>query len=113
MNDVAFAIGVVAGVAAVFVGWLVDNWRRQRRLGLLGAVMVERPNETSAGSDPITPHTRLGVLDVMNGKVLEVCSYKRNPHGPDWTTTYWIVDDAQPLAEQIALVLAMKGLATK
>lgn len=66
--------------------------------------------ETNAGSQPEMPHTRFGVLEVMNGKLLEVCSYKRNPHGPDWTTTYWILNDTQPLAEQIATVMVMKGL---
>lgn len=69
--------------------------------------------ETNAGSQPEMPHTRFGVLEVMNGKVLEVCSFKRNPHGPDWTTTYWILNDTQPLAEQLAVVMAMKGLETK
>lgn len=67
-------------------------------------------NEVSAGAEPQTPHCRFGVLEVMNGKVLEVCTYKRNPHGPDWTTTYWILNDEQPLAEQIAVVMTMKGL---
>ena len=50
-------------------------------------------------------------MEVMNGKLLEVCSFKRNPHGPDWTTTYWVLNNEQTLAEQIAVVLAMKGLA--
>ena len=66
--------------------------------------------ETNAGSQPEAPHTRFGMLEVMNGKVLEVCTFKRNPHGPDWTTTYWILNDEQPLAEQIATVMVMKGL---
>ena len=66
--------------------------------------------ETNAGSQPEMPHVRFGMLDVMNGKVLEVCSFKRNPHGPDWTTTYWILNEEQPLSEQIAVVMKLKGL---
>jgi hypothetical protein len=68
------------------------------------------PNETNADSVPETAHCRVGLLSVMNGRVLEVCTFKRNPHGPDWTTTYWILNDTQSLAEQVAVVLTMKGL---
>jgi hypothetical protein len=59
---------------------------------------------------PQEPHFRFGVLSVMNGRVLEVCTHKRNPHGPDWTTTYWVLNEQQPLAEQLAVVMTMKGL---
>ncbi len=68
------------------------------------------PYENEAGSDPQKPHARFGVLQVMNGRVLEVCTYNRNPHGPDWTTTYWILNGEQPLAEQLAVVMTMKGM---
>lgn len=59
--------------------------------------------------DKVKPHVKVGVVDVMNGKLLEVTSYKQNSRGPDWTTTYWIMNDS-PLAEQIATVIALKGL---
>ena len=75
----------------------------------LGAVTAG-PYENEAASDPQKPHCRFGVLQVMNGKVLEVCTYKRNPHGPDWSTTYWILNEEQTLAEQLAVVMTMKGM---
>lgn len=71
---------------------------------------IPGPYENEAGSDPQKPHCRFGVLQVMNGRVLEVCTYKRNPHGPDWSTTYWILNDEQPLADQLAVVMTMKGM---
>ena len=71
------------------------------------------PVEISAASVPQEPHCRFGVLQVMNGKVLEVCTHKRDPHGPDWTTTYWILNEEQTLAEQLAVVMTMKGLESK
>jgi hypothetical protein len=52
----------------------------------------------------------MGALTVMNGKLLEVSTYKRNPNGPDWTTDYWILTEDQPLSEQIAVVMKLKGL---
>lgn len=93
-------------------GW-IRNWlfkdsdeRVKIRLGL-------ETGETNASSQPEMPHARFGVLSVMNGKVLEVCTFKRNPHGPDWTTTYWILNEEQPLADQLALVMTIKGLEGK
>ena len=55
------------------------------------------------------PTVRIGVMEAMNGKLLEVSTYKPNPRGPDWTTSYWIMDE-RPLTEQLATVLIMKGL---
>jgi|GEM_PF-3771701 len=91
---------------------MIKRWLRRwlLRENLIAAARLGAPEEVNGHSNPDTSHCRVGVLEVMNGKVLEVCSFKRNPHGPDWTTTYWILDSERPLAEQIALVLTMKGL---
>lgn len=56
------------------------------------------------------PKIRIGTMDVMNGKLLEVCSYKVNQHGPDWKTEYYILEEGRPLAEQIAVVMTMRGM---
>lgn len=61
-------------------------------------------------STAVQPHVRLGRLNVMNGQLLEVSTFKRNPNGPDWTTDYYIIDPEQKLADQIATVMVMKGL---
>lgn len=73
-------------------------------LGSRNAIYVE--NESTA----VQPHVRMGRLNVMNGQLLEVSTYKRNPNGPDWTTDYYIVQEGVPLADQIAVVMTMKGL---
>ena len=56
------------------------------------------------------PKIRIGTMDVMNGKLLEVASYKQSNHGPDWKTEYYILDESRPLAEQIAVVMTMRGM---
>lgn len=73
-------------------------------LGTRNAISID--HETNA----VQPHVRMGALTVMNGKLLEVSTYKRNPNGPDWTTDYYIIDPEDTLAEQIAVVMVMKGL---
>jgi hypothetical protein len=60
--------------------------------------------------DKPKPKVRIAVMDVMNGKLLEVASYQRNSHGPDWKTEYYILDESRPLAEQIAVVMTMRGM---
>lgn len=102
---------MVSAPLLIFAFGFVDAWWKDKRSKREGVTLSSQPIEVSGHSDPQTAHTRIGVLEVMNGRLLEVCSFKRNPHGPDWTTTYWILNDEQPLAEQIAVVLAMKGLA--
>jgi hypothetical protein len=49
-------------------------------------------------------------MEAMNGKLLEVQSYQRNNHGPDWKTEYYILEEGRPLAEQIAVVMTMRGM---
>ena len=53
---------------------------------------------------------RLGVINAANGRILEMSTYKRNPHGPDWTSELFIVPDDQTLAECISTILTVKGL---
>jgi hypothetical protein len=60
--------------------------------------------------DKPKPKVRIAVMEVMNGKLLEVSSYQRNNHGPDWKTEYYILEEGTPLAEQIAVVMTMKGM---
>ena len=56
------------------------------------------------------PKVRVAMMEVMNGKLLEVATYQRSSHGPDWKTEYYILDDSRLLAEQIATVMTMRGM---
>jgi hypothetical protein len=60
--------------------------------------------------DKPRPKVRVAVMDVMNGKLLEVSSYQQRSHGPDWKTEYYILEEGRPLAEQIAVVMTMRGM---
>lgn len=58
------------------------------------------------------PTFRVGVMKAMNGRVLEVSTYKPNPHGPDWTTEMFIVPEDQTLTQALTTLLILKGLNT-
>jgi len=85
--------------------WLMrDAIARAEKLAYSRDVSVEE-----AVAKP-QPKIRIGTMEVMNGKLLEVASYKQSNHGPDWKTEYYILDESRPLAEQIAVVMTMRGM---
>ena len=86
------------------VKWLMRKELREREMYAARDIAVEE-----AVAKP-QPKVRIGTMDVMNGKLLEVATYKQNPHGPDWKTEYYILEEGRPLAEQIAVVMTMRGL---
>jgi hypothetical protein len=94
--------------------WL-KNWlfkeeiEKQKRAERDGISIGSVSSVEEAGFKP-QPKIRIGTMEVMNGKLLEVSSYQRNNHGPDWKTEYYILDESQPLAEQIAVVMTMRGM---
>lgn len=58
------------------------------------------------------PSCRIGVLKAMNGRILEVSTYKPTNHGPDWTNEMFIVPEDQTLTEALTTLLVLKGLNT-
>lgn len=68
------------------------------------AISIEDSHNTSQ------PAFRLGVIAASNGRILEMSTYKRNPHGPDWTVELFIVPEDQTLAQCITTILTVKGL---
>lgn len=62
-------------------------------------------------SDTI-PSFRIGVMKAMNGRILEVSTYKPNNHGPDWTNEMFIVPEDQTLTQALTTLLILKGLNT-
>ena len=71
------------------------------------SVTLSSPEEAV---DKPRPKVRVAVMEVMNGKVLEVTSFQPRSHGPDWKTEYYILEEGRPLAEQIAVVMTMRGM---
>jgi hypothetical protein len=93
--------------------WL-KNWLFKEEIEKQKRVREELYSPALATADEAVdkprPKVRVAVMDVMNGKMLEVQSYQRNSHGPDWKTEYYILEEGRPLAEQIAVVMTMRGM---
>jgi len=83
-----------------FIRWaLRDEDSDRPKLGLV----TSPDHETRA-------KVRLGVIHASNGRLLEVSTYKPNPHGPDWATELFIVPDDQTLAQSITTILTLKSI---
>ena len=61
-------------------------------------------------SSSATPKLRIGIVEGMNGRLLEVSTYKPNPHGSDWTYEFFVLQEGQKVSDAVAMVLLMKGL---
>ena len=70
-----------------------------------GILATRSPSELRAESD-----VKFGVINALNGKIIEISTYKHNPNGPDWTHQCYIVKDEETLAEAMATVITLKGL---
>lgn len=84
-----------------FLSWVMQNDPPR----FLGEVAVSSQNQT-------TPHLRIGIMNAMNGRILEISTFKPNPHGPDWTSELFIVPEDQTLGQSVTMVLSLKGLNT-
>ncbi len=61
-------------------------------------------------SHSATPKVRVGVIDAMNGRILEVLTATQTHGHYDWKTDMYLVPEGQKLSEAITTVLLMKGL---
>lgn len=85
-----------------FVLWVLNANADERTIA--PTISIEDSHNTSQ------PAFRLGVIAASNGRILEMSTYKRNPHGPDWTVELFIVPEDQTLAQCITTILTVKGL---
>ena len=70
------------------------------------------PMTVSAISDDITTDQmlRIQISKATNGHVVQVQSYKHNPHGPDWTGELYVVPSGESLLEAIKAGLVARAL---
>lgn len=85
-----------------FMLWVMEAGAREDKI--IGLSVAETAAERAQAS------FRLGLIPASNGRILEMSTYKRNPHGPDWTSELFIVPEDQTLAQCVTTILTVKGL---
>jgi len=104
-------IGLSCGVIGSTVHDMVKSKKakpkeKQEEKLMLGPQLVEVDVAHST-----TPRIRVGVIDAMNGRILEVATSTHTNHGHyDWKTEMYVVPENQKLSEAMSLVMLMKGL---
>jgi hypothetical protein len=106
----------VFGLSCGVIGSTVYSWVEQKKrkveapqnekLGVsLGAVVTRDVDHNTM------PKIRIGMIEAMNGKVLEVATAIPNNHGHyDWKTEMYVIPEGQKLSEAVSTVMLMKGL---
>lgn len=71
------------------------------------APSLSGPHNTGLVSDG---KIRLAIHAANNGRILEVMTHSPNPHGPDWTSEYYIVAEGEALSDTVTMVLIAKNV---
>lgn len=71
---------------------------------------VSNPIEIASDGMEAQAKIRFGIIKAMNGSLIEVATYKHNPHGPDWKHEVYIVRENETLSDAIKVILATKAL---
>jgi hypothetical protein len=95
---------------------MVYSWVEQKKR----KVEVEKSDGTVLSmavpqdvSHSTTPQMRIGFIDALNGRILEVSTQIPHPgvsNHYDWKTEMYVIPEGQKLSEAISTVMLMKGL---
>jgi hypothetical protein len=92
-----------------FAQWSREAWESARQK----ESSYETPVLAKGTDHNTTPQMRVGVIDAMNGRILEVSTQIPHPgvaNHYDWKTEMYVVPEDQKLSEAISTVMLMKGL---
>ena len=92
------------GIKRWLRAWLMDEG-----VTLRGANDVAPPLQHT---EPQSGNFNISVAQAVNGRVLEMRTYKPQPRGSDWVHEYYVVPEGQSLTEALTMLLVLKGLNT-
>ena len=88
-----------------FAQWSREAWESARQdqptVGLLEAAGQDHP-ETP-------PKMRFAIREAINGRFIEISTYKPQHRGSDWITEYYLVPDGKKISEALTMLMLMKG----
>ena len=87
--------------------WARESWENEKQKN-----EVELPIAVPRDVDHNTmPKMRIGVIEALNGRILEVSTAIPNNHNHyDWKTEMYVVPEDQKLSAAVSTVMLMKGL---
>jgi hypothetical protein len=106
-------IGAMCWLAGSVIWDSIERYRRDKANRIREQLVYSSPQISPSGSSfgKAEPQVRIGQMNALNGRLLEVSTTRLNKHGDrDFVVEHYIVDETKPLSEQIAVVMLMKGL---
>ena len=106
----------VVGLSCGIVGSMVYSWveQKKRKVGTKPEeIAYEAPVLVKGTDHSTTPQMRIGFIDALNGRILEVSTQIPHPgvsNHYDWKTEMYVIPEGQKLSEAISTVMLMKGL---
>ena len=112
------SIGMVAWFVGCFIvgfggAWLKDRYKKRKAGAESDEISYATPALLKSADHSTTPQMRIGFIDAMNGRILEVSTQIPHPgvsNHYDWKTEMYVVPEDQKLSEAISTVMLMKGL---
>lgn len=119
MNGESFVYGAGLGLGiwmvTSFVWGFVEEHKKsnankvREKLAYHGTALATP--QVFANIGKVEPQVRIGMMNAMNGRLLEVGTTTLNRHGDrEFVAEYYIIDETKPLSEEIAVVMLMKGM---
>lgn len=90
------------------IDWMrrrLRQWAFQTEAGKLSGGVATVESDSMATGD-----VRITVKHAINGKVLDISTYKPNPRGSDWTHELFVVPEGENLKDALTMLLLLKGL---
>jgi hypothetical protein len=87
--------------------WARESWENEKQKNEV-EIQVAVPRDVDHNT---MPKMRIGVIEALNGRILEVSTAIPNNHNHyDWKTEMYVVPEDQKLSAAVSTVMLMKGL---
>ena len=89
-----------------FAQWCREAWeeaRKENSASLIGAATaIEQYTDAP-------PKMRFAILEAINGRFIQIATFKPQQRGPDWVTEYYLVPEGKKVSEALTMLMLMKG----
>jgi hypothetical protein len=89
-----------------FAQWCREAWEdaQKERRDVLGSPSTAVEQDTDA-----LPKMRFAITEAINGRFIQISTYRPQQRGSDWITEYYLVPEGKKVSEALTLLMLMKG----
>jgi len=87
-----------------FAKWCKEAWENERSDRPEVAISPQLYEEDSR------PKMRFAVMEAINGRFIQISTYKPQQRGSDWVTEYYLVPEGKKVSEALTMLMLLKGV---